>query len=158
MCEITISSDGLTSGAADSFNVLAFYLRQGLALFTRRVQPSGVAFSLDSDVLYTSSNDRSMSGDASLRLDCFEVPSGRASCDHVMHHATMTRDARRDARCATPHVATPDRRPTRRATRHATRRATRDATRDVMRVVEWWGGRVVKGSRGRGVEPYSLTV
>mmetsp|Transcript_31143 Transcript_31143/g.87720 ORF Transcript_31143/g.87720 Transcript_31143/m.87720 type:complete len:592 (+) Transcript_31143:73-1848(+) len=84
-CDMVVSSNGLTFGAADGFNVLAFDLCQGLELFAKCVQPSGVVFSLDSDILTTASNDHSMEGGASLRLYCFEVPSGRAAYDHAMH-------------------------------------------------------------------------
>lgn len=84
-CEMAVSSDGLTFGAADGFIVLALDLRDGETLFKKRVQPSGVVFSPEADILTAACNDFSIASEPSLRLDCFEVPSGNLACHHAMH-------------------------------------------------------------------------
>jgi len=87
--ELAISNDGSFFGIADGWHLFVWDCMECEPVLQRRVQPCGVAFSLDSDIVTTATNGLPVPGTVFLS---FEVPSGKPACDHAMHQKHVNED------------------------------------------------------------------
>lgn len=79
--DLSVSSDGRFFGVADGWNLMVWDFEEGQQpLLKRRIQPGGLAFTLDSDIITAAVNKSH-----GTRFLSFEVASGEPAEDHVLH-------------------------------------------------------------------------